>query len=600
MQSGLGQLEWLSYRSGGHGALPNLFWVVPVPEGLADDAVLEVVNALVLRHEVLRTSFDADDDGRPRQCVHDNVVTALPRIEDEASRLDFETAPFDVASGPPIRFGRTANGDLIFSLSHIAADGMGSWVLVGDLTELLAAQGEQRAAHLGETVPQPIDRALHEREAGRSRVEAALRYWDTALRGFPVTVLPVSRGKPGADVVRAYLDSPAACVALAALKKKLGATPSSIFTAAVYTALAVQFSRERLGLSLTWSFREYPATRDLVAAIFRDMPLVVDLGGQPSFAEVVRRLQKSVLLAGRQMSFDVLEFHESAGRLEAERGAFLPGPEAISVTFDEFDLDSVRPGGDPVALLAESRLSFARTNHFTDVCNLYVSAEPVDGQLRIESRIDADAAGARDDAGIVRLIEAILVHASTSGDLTFAQAEALATDPWRPGERWARIDGVWVDLDFLTARIKEHPLVRHAEVREEDGQVTARVSAELEPWELRDFLLSTDNGRNAVLSPPHFVVQRDGGATVSGSGADRPVVEPDGPAGHALRDAVAKANDLAELTMAGTYLTVGGRLHLAPRVLSLLRDNGFEGIAVEDLRRPASLRALAGRLRPHR
>ena len=61
--------------------------------------------------------------------------------------------------------------------------------------------------------------------------------------------------------------------------------------------------------------------------------------------------------------------------------------------------------------------------------------------------------------------------------------------------------------------------------------------------------------------------------------------------------AVAEANGLVGLTMAGTYLTVGGRLHHGPRVLSLLWDNGFDGISVADLRRPTSLVALAGRLR---
>jgi hypothetical protein len=257
------------------------------------------------------------------------------------------------------------------------------------------------------------------------------------------------------------------------------------------------------------------------------------------------------------MGFDVLEFHERAGRVEAEQGGYLPGPEAISCVFDGIDLESADPGCDPRTLLGDSRvLSIERTNGFADVCNLYISAYPVDGRLHIHSRIDAS-----------------------------------------PGERWACSDGVWVDLDFLADRLGEHPGVRHAEVLEEDCLVTAYVNADLEPWELRDLLLSTDNGRNAVLSPHRFVVSRTDGTTVAGSGVDRPALAPEGAAGQALRDAVASANGLAEVTMAGPYLTVGGRLHLVPRVLSLLLDEGFEGIAVEDLRRPTSLGALAGRLR---
>jgi hypothetical protein len=597
MQSGIGQLEWVNYQSGGRGHHPNHMWVVAVPQGLSDDAVSNAVSGLLLRHEVLRTAFDADGEGAPQQRVHRNVLAPLPRVEDGEARRLFAENPFDVANEPPIRFGRTPEGDLVVALAHIAADGKGGWIIFSDLTELLAAQSEGRAALLSAEAPQPIDRALYEREGGRPRVEAALKYWSTALQHFPVTALPMSRSNPGADILRATLESPAATQALAVLQRKLSATPASLFTAAVYTALAVQFARTRLGLSMTWSFREHPTTQDVAAAVFRDMPLIVDLTGRPSFFEVLRRLERSLLLSGRHMGFDVLEFHECAGRIDAERGSFLSGPEVVGSMIYGVDWDSVDRSGDPRALLSKSQVVLERTNGFGDGCNLYITAYAEEGRLYIHSRFDASIAGARDDAGFVTLIEAILVHASVSGDLAFEEVEALAADPWQPGARWAMIDSVWVDLDCLTDRLRAHPAVHNADVREEDGRVTAHVGTDLQPWELRDFLLSTDNGRSAVLSPHHFVVDRTDGTTVAGSGADRPMKAPAGAAEEALSHAVGEANSLTGLTMAGTYLTVGGRLHLAPRVFSLLRDGGFEGITVEDLCRPTSLTALAHRLR---
>lgn len=597
LQSGIGQLEWVNYQSGGRGHHPNIVEVVAVPQGLPDDAVSNAVGGLLLRHETLRTAFDADGEGSPQQRVHRNVLAPLPCVEEGEARRLFAEKPFDVATEPPIRFGRTPEGELLVVIAHIAADGMGAWIILSDLTELLAAQTEGRAARLSAEAPQPIDRALYEREGGRPRVAAAAKYWSTALRHFPVTALPLGRSSPGADVLRATLESPAATQALAVLQRKLSATPASLFTAAVYTALAVQFARTRVGLSQTWSFREYPTTRDVAAAVFRDMPLIVDLSGRPPFSEALRRLQRSILLSARHMEFDVLEFHECAGRTDAERGSFLSGPEVVGSTIYGVDWDSIDQSSDPRALLAKSRAVLERTNGFGDGCNLYISAYAEEGLLHIHSRFDASIAGARDDAGFVTLIEAILVHASVSGDLAFEEAQALAADPWQPGARWAMIDSVWVDLDFLAGRLQEHPAVRYADVRAEDGRVTAYVGADLQPWELRDFMLSTDNGRGAVLSPHHFVVDRTDGTTVAGSGADRPMKVPAGAAEEALGNAVGKANNLTGLTMAGTYLTVGGRLHLAPRVFSLLRDSGFEGITVEDLRRPTSLTALARRLR---
>jgi hypothetical protein len=184
-----------------------------------------------------------------------------------------------------------------------------------------------------------------------------------------------------------------------------------------------------------------------------------------------------------------------------------------------------------------------------------------------------------------------------SDDLCFQAAELLATEPWRPGTRWARIDDVWIDLDFLTQRLQEHPEVGDADVREENGRLTAYVSTNIQDWRLRDFLLSTDSGRNAIVSPHHFVIDRTDGVRVTGSGVERPMLAPEGAAEQSLKDAVAEANELADLTMADSYLATGSRLHLAPRVLALLRNSGFEGITVDDLCRPMSLTALAGRLR---
>ncbi|MCC2321233.1 condensation domain-containing protein [Cellulomonas xiejunii] len=597
LQSGLGQLEWLSYQSGGHGALPNLVWDVAVPEGLPDDAVEHAVSTLLRRHDVLRTSFDADDDGRPRQNVHEDVHVTFVRLEDEDSRRAFADRPFDIATRPPIRFGRAPSGDLVVGICHIAVDGTAAWMLVRELDELLTALHQGRPADLADDVPRPIDQALYERGTGRRRAEAALQHWGSALRDVPVSVLPVGRGRPGADVVRADLDSLAASLALTRLHATLKATPASIFTAAAYWALAIQFGRDRLALGLTWSFRELPTTRLLVAAVFRDMPLMVDLGDCTSFTEVLRRLQRSVLVAGRHMGFDVLEFHECVARLEAERGAFLPGPEAISVTFHDVALEQVEPDVDLRDLLPRSRTTVYRTAESWDVCNLYVGASTVDGRLLIEARLDGSVMQERDSAQLATSIEAILVHAAAHGDLTRAQADALTAGPPRPRTRSARIGEVDVDLDLLTERLLGHPAVERADVRAEHGRLTADVTANLEPWQLRDLLLSADSGRTAVMSPDRFVVRRPDGRVVTGSGVDRPVLAPEGPAETALRDAVAQANGLAAPTMAGTYLGVGGRLHLAPRVLSLLRDGGWAGLTVADLRRPTSLVTLSGRLR---
>lgn len=593
LHSGIAQLEWLSYQSGGRGNLGNIGWVVPVAAGTPPETVEKVVASVVDRHEALRSAYDADALGHPQQTVHRRVEPTFTRITSTGIQ-EFVDHQFDVSTEPPIRFARTDDGDLAFAVAHIAADGLAGWIVYKELRDALRSGGEHPG--WGPDVSQPLDHALNEVGERQSRSGAALRHWESILRQLPATVLPVTQGQRGAEIVGAELDTLAGIQALAVLRDRLGASPSSIFTAAVCLALAVQYSRRRFGVSLTWAYRELPSTRDIVAAVFRDMPLMVDLDGRPSFDEVVARLQRAVLLSGRRMGFDVLEFSETAGRIAAERGHHLPGPEVVSCTFDGIDWDAVPLDRDLEAIVASSRLRPIRTNLPQDVCNVYVRSHAVDERISIQSRTDSATARMADPGDLVRLIESILVQAAAHGPLSFDAAARLARAPWRPDGRWGRLGDVWVDLDSLAMRLEEHPGVRNAQVEESEDGITAFVRADLEPWELRDFMLCTDNGRSAVVSPRHFIIERSNGTTITGQGVERPPVLPATAAEQALHDALSRTQGLGSATCAGTYLGVGGRLMLVPRVLADLRAQDYEGITVEDFRRPISLRALAAQL----
>jgi Condensation domain len=602
LQSGICQMEWLSYQSGGRGMFLNLYGVATVPSGLSDHQVADSIIALLIRHEALRTTLDADAAGRPRQCVHDATLPPLPRLTDERSYQQYVDAPFDVGSELPIRFARTGTGDVLFAVAHIVADWAGLSVLAADLREILEACGQRRVARLSDGAPQPIDRALAERHGrGRARAESSLQHWDAALRKFPATVFPVSRGTLGADMVIVEFDSDALGPGLSSLCQTFGGSPASVFMTAVYLALAVQFRRRVVGLNVTWSARVSPRDREMVASIFRDMPLLVDLHGLPSFSEVLRRIRDALFVSSRHMYFDVLEFHECAGRVEVEMGRFLHSPEVVNCMLDDFSCEPLEPGVDLLNLLDTSHATTSRTNDPPmGVCNLFVGVLPMNGKTRIRLFVDESLLDEQGGVAFVELVEAIVIHAAVHRDLTFSAAELLAVNAWRPdGPHWANVDGVWVDLDFISSVLRDHPAVHDADVRVEDGKITAHVAADMEPWELRSHVLSRGNGRNATVSPHHFVVRRSDAATVTGTGLRRPILLPRQRAEQALRDAIVEANGLkeSELSMADTYISAGGRLHLIPRVLSLLVGEGFQGLTVADLRRPASLFVLAEQMR---
>jgi hypothetical protein len=601
LQSGICQMEWLSYRSGGHGMFPNFSRLVAVPGGLSDDQVREAITALLIRHEVLRTTFDADEAGWPRQNVRDAVLPPLPTITGRDSAREYVEAPFDIGSEPPIRFGRLTTGDVVFAIAHIASDWTGVSILETDLTELLAAHERRRAACLSDAVPQPIDRAVDERQGRRrARAESALRYWESKLRTFPATVFPTRKGKPAAEMIVASLDSAAVGPALVLFCQAHAASPSSAFMAAVCLALATRFGQSAVGLNVTWSARMSRREQEMVASVFRDMPLCTDLADRPTLSEITRRVRNTLFTSAKHMDFDVMEFHECAARLEVETGRFLGHPEVVNCMIDDLPSKPPEPGCDLRALLADSQASVSRTDdQATGVCHLLIGIFPMPEGLRIRIFVDESDLDEQGAVELARLVEAILVNGAVHGDLTFAAAEQLTENPWRPDSaRWAKVEGAWVDLDVISAILGDHPEVHDADVRAEEGRITAYVTADLEPWALRDHVLSRQNGRNAVVSPHCFVVRGGDSAIVTGDGLHRPMLLPRQRAEQVLRDAVAQANALTELSMADTYLTAGGRLHLAPRVLSLLSGAGFHGLTIADLRRPASLAVLAGQMRP--
>src|SRR5262249_45172134 len=120
--------------------------------GRLDPVALEqVVRALVVRHEILRTAFVARN-GQPVQTVAPDVGLEMPIVglrglpagerEAMARELAVEEArkPFDLTRGPLLRTRllRLADDEhrLLLTVHHLAADGWSMRVLVRELAHL--------------------------------------------------------------------------------------------------------------------------------------------------------------------------------------------------------------------------------------------------------------------------------------------------------------------------------------------------------------------------------------------------------------------------------------------------------------------------------
>ena len=189
-------------------------------EGEVDERVLgQVVNEVVRRHEILRTTF-ATIDGRPVQHIAAELTVAvsvedltnLPTGEREQRAKELMQAeaqqPFDLVTGPLLRMRllrlTTTEHILLFTVHHIVSDGWSMGVLVREVAALYRAYVQQQPSPLPELAIQYADYAAWQRQWLSGPVlQQQVTYWTEHLAGAPsILTLPTDRPRPSVHSYR--------------------------------------------------------------------------------------------------------------------------------------------------------------------------------------------------------------------------------------------------------------------------------------------------------------------------------------------------------------------------------------------------------------
>ncbi len=175
----------------------NLVWGGPLDRPLPVAAAVEVVRALVERHDSLRTRVHARGDGFVQElCGAGEVEVVEERVDDldavavRGARMRHELwgRAFDYATDLPVRAGLvTVDGAVhhtVLVVAHTALDGWGLPVLDADLTALAAGTvPPERAAWT------PLDEAAWQTsDAGRRHDAAARARTLRTMRAAPVEI----------------------------------------------------------------------------------------------------------------------------------------------------------------------------------------------------------------------------------------------------------------------------------------------------------------------------------------------------------------------------------------------------------------------------
>jgi amino acid adenylation domain-containing protein len=302
-------------------ALYNVSFAARISGNLDVGRLAHALRLIASRHEALRTAFPVADS-EPYQhvsvgpriplAVSDLTGAGSPERDEKWPRLvdSWSREPFDLATGPLItaRLIRLAEQDHILSLvmHHAICDGPSVHILFAELAEQYA----------GEPLRPPLPLHFADYAAWQRRHPPSaedLNWWRDYLADIPgVLTLPTDRQRPrvrgttGSTLIRAM---PGALVASATdLARSLRATPFMVMMAA-YAALLGRLSGMRTLIAGTpVSHRPYPELEGLIGCFVNTLPLRLDLRGDPSFADLVRRIRNSALdaLAHQQAPFDVL------------------------------------------------------------------------------------------------------------------------------------------------------------------------------------------------------------------------------------------------------------------------------------------------------
>ncbi|HEU5218429.1 MAG TPA: condensation domain-containing protein, partial [Gemmatimonadales bacterium] len=285
--------------------------------GRLDQRALEqALNAVVSRHEALRTVFALEQDV-PVQVVRPSLrvelpledLTALPPASREARIQEalggFANRPFDLAQGPLLAAAllRLGPEDHVFLLvlHHIVADGWSMGVLYREIQQAYQALTAGREPAFAPLPLQYPDFAVWQRKmAERGKFAGDVSFWREALRApLPVLDLPTDRPRPPLQTFpgasRSLVLSPGLTESIRALSRQEQATPFMTLLAAFQVLLHRYSGQPEIVVGCITSGRERAEVQALIGLFLNTVAVRTDLSVDPSFRTLLGAVRETAL-----------------------------------------------------------------------------------------------------------------------------------------------------------------------------------------------------------------------------------------------------------------------------------------------------------------
>jgi len=306
--------------------------------GRLDVVALEkAIQALVKRHESLRTRVVTGEDGAeqtiaPVSRINLPVVDLSGLLPEQQEReLESTVARcarrrFDISKDllvdPTLIRRSDQDHTLVLNLHHICADGPSMGILHQELLALYQAfaQGEDPAL-----APLPVQYAdfadWQRRVYTRRALGKQLDYWMKTLEGAPASLeLPADFARPAVQTFRGsryFFQFPAEFAeAVKRFSSQHGVSQFMTLLAGFEVLLHRYTGEQDIVVGTPLANRPRPELEGLIGFFLNTLALRVDISGDPSFAELLKRVRKTSLEA---FSNGDLPFEQLLESLKPER-----------------------------------------------------------------------------------------------------------------------------------------------------------------------------------------------------------------------------------------------------------------------------------------
>ncbi|WP_422404062.1 amino acid adenylation domain-containing protein, partial [Pseudomonas sp. GZD-209] len=416
------QRQWFIWQMEPQGAAYNLPVTLRLQGPLDVAALQRSVEALLTRHESLRTLFSEDSQGasqrlREAERLAIDVVQATAGDQPGQIKAFVEQEglrPFDLREGPLLRLKLLRLGAddhvLAMTLHHIVSDGWSMQVMVDELVQGYAAFSLGREPAFAELPIQYADYALWQRawmEAGEQARQ--LGYWTARLRADqPPLELPTDRSRPAVRSSagrRLDIELPAGIgAALAELARAQGATLFMVLLASYQLLLQRYSGQHDLCVGVPVANRNRAETRGLIGFFVNTQVHRVQIDPAQGFDALLRQVRETAL--GAQAHQD-LPFEQLVEALQPERS--LSHSPLFQVMFNHQSEARRAEGGLNLAQLQVSSVDWeVQTSQFDLTLDTFESVGGLSASLTYASDLFDGATIARMARHWSNLLQAIV------------------------------------------------------------------------------------------------------------------------------------------------------------------------------------------------